>query len=60
MRSNYSIHSLTSCQIEAFSTYLRAEEREASTIEKYVRNVRTFAAYLNDASVNKEYLIKWK
>ena len=60
MQSNCAIRKLTSCQIVGFSAYLRAEERETSTIEKYTRNVIAFAAYLNDTPVTKEIVVAWK
>ena len=51
---------LTTDQITAFGDYLRTEEREQSTIEKYLRNIRAFAAWLGDASVTKSAVIAWK
>ena len=51
---------LTTAQIAAFGDYLRSEEREQSTIEKYLRNVRVFAAWLSGAPVTKSAVISWK
>lgn len=48
---------LTTDQIAAFEDYLRTEEREQSTIEKYLRNIRAFAAWLGGASVTKSAVL---
>ena len=40
--------------------YLRTEEREQSTIEKYLRNIRVFAAWLSDTPITKSAVIAWK
>lgn len=45
---------LTATKISTFVQCLRDEERETSTIEKYLRNVRVFAAWLGDRPVTKE------
>ena len=51
---------LTTGQITAFGDYLRSEEREQSTIEKYLRSIRVFAVWLGDAPVTKPAVIAWK
>ena len=51
---------LTPDQITAFEDHLRNEERERSTIEKYLRNIRSFAAWIDDALVTKSAVIAWK
>ena len=51
---------LTTDHIKAFEDYLRNEEREQSTIEKYLRNIRAFAAWLGGAPVTKSAVIAWK
>ena len=51
---------ITIDQIAAFEDYLRSEEREQSTIEKYLRNIRVFTAWLGDAPVTKSAVIAWK
>ena len=50
----------TAAQIVAFGKHLRTEEREQSTVEKYLRNVRAFAAWLGDAPVTKSAVVAWK
>lgn len=45
---------------EAFRQWLLAEEREPATIEKYLREVRSFAAWLDNDQVTKEQVTKWK
>lgn len=51
---------LTSNQIDAFVQHLRDEEREAGTIEKYLRDIRRFAAWAEHREVNKELAASWK
>lgn len=45
---------------EAFRQWLLAEEREPATIEKYLREVRAFAAWLDNDQATKEQVAKWK
>ena len=47
-------------QILAFHQFLREDEREVSTIEKYLRDVRFFAEWLGDQPVSKEAVSRWK
>lgn len=47
-------------EITAFGRYLRAEERSAGTMEKYLRDVRQFAAWLAERVVTKENVAGWK
>lgn len=47
-------------QLMAFERHLRLEERESSTIEKYLRDVRAFAAWLEERPLNKEAVVAWK
>lgn len=51
---------LTSEAIDCFKKYLREEEKSKNTIEKYLRDVRAFAAYLGGAAVTKETVIAYK
>ena len=51
---------LSTAQITAFGDYLRTEEREQSTIEKYLRNIRIFDVWLGDMPVTKSAVIAWK
>lgn len=47
-------------QLAAFRRWLLEEEREPATIEKYLREVRAFAAWLEGAPVIKEGATAWK
>ena len=47
-------------QIEAFAQYLHMEEREQSTIEKYQRDMRSFAIWTGDREVNKSLTVAWR
>ena len=48
---------LTGKQITAFAVYLKSEEKSKNTVEKYIRDVRAFAAYVGDAVITKETVI---
>lgn len=51
---------LTAEQFDAYSCWLRQSERSPSTIEKYLRDVRAFAHWLNGKPVTKELVTGWK
>ena len=51
---------ITAEQIAAFRQHLLEDERESSTIHKYLRNVEGFAAWLAGEPVSKERVIQWK
>jgi site-specific recombinase XerD len=51
---------ITEGHITGYLDYLRNEERATATIEKYARDVRAFAAWLDGAAVTKETAIKYK
>lgn len=51
---------VTAKVIAAFREHLILEERSAATVEKYVRDVRAFAAYARDDSITKEVVIAYK
>lgn len=51
---------LTREQIVAYERYLKQEERSPATVEKYLRDVRRFAVWLNGRAVTKETVAEWK
>lgn len=51
---------LTSEAIECFKKYLREEEKSENTVQKYLRDVQAFAAYLGGAEVTKKSVIAYK
>ena len=51
---------ITPMQIVSFGQFLREEERSAATVEKYLREMRIFAAYLNGGQVSKSSVSQWK
>lgn len=53
-------YTLTANHIAAFEAYLRREERAPSSIEKYLRAVGEFAAWLDGGAVTKEAVLSWK
>ena len=46
--------------IIAFEQFLRSEERVSGTIDKYLRDVRSFAARLGERPLDKEACAAWK
>ena len=52
--------SITEEWVTSFGQYLRQEERSAGTIEKYLRDVRAFAAWLGSTPLTKEAAALWK
>lgn len=53
-------HQMTISQISLYTEYLRQEERSEGTMEKYLRDLRAFAAYLDGRAVTKELVSGWK
>ena len=51
---------LTAAEIAEFKNHLTLEERSAATIEKYIRDVRAFAVYAQEAAITKETVIGYK
>ncbi len=51
---------LTAACMAAYEKSLYAEERALATIEKYMRDTRSFFAWLGGRPVTKEYAAQWK
>lgn len=51
---------LTPVHLTAYAQFLHMEERAPTTIEKYLRDIRAFAAWLNGRPVTKELVSCWK
>lgn len=51
---------ITQEKIKEFENYLKAEEKSASTIEKYVRDVIVFKEWLCKNSANKQSIVEYK
>ena len=51
---------LTEKQIAAFTVYLKSDEKSENTIEKYIRDVRAFFAYVHGMEITKETVIAYK
>ena len=51
---------LTKNQINLFKQYLTWEEKSASTVEKYIRDVRTFAIYAEGEDITKDIVMAYK
>ena len=53
-------HIITAEHITAYGRYLKQEERTPATLEKYLRDVRAFALWLDGRPVTKEAVTGWK
>ena len=53
-------HILTEIEIAGFEKYLRNEEREKATIEKYLHDLRSFYTWLDGRILTKEMVVEWK
>lgn len=51
---------LTKARIAAYGRYLHGEERTPATVEKYLRDIRAFALWLDGAPADKEAVTGWK
>ncbi len=51
---------IQSSYFTAFRQWLLEEEREPATIEKYLREVESFATWMEDQPVTKEQVARWK
>ena len=51
---------LTEKLISKFKMYLQNEEKSKNTIEKYIRDVKSFTEHVNNAAVTKEIVIAYK
>jgi len=51
---------LTQDQLDAFIQYLREEEREFGTIEKYTRDVGAFMSWASGREIDKDLAARWK
>ena len=47
-------------QMQEFEFYLRNEERSIATIEKYIRDVRFFAAFVGEGEITKQTVVDYK
>ena len=47
-------------QITQFLNYLQQEEKSAATVEKYLRDVRAFVAFIKEQEVTKELVVSYK
>ncbi len=52
-------HCLTEEMIQRFAQYLWEEEKSENTVEKYLRDIRTFLAFLRGNEVTKETVIAY-
>jgi len=51
---------LSEKEIETFAQFLRDEEREPGTTEKYLRDIRAFSVWADSREINKELAAAWK
>ena len=51
---------LTSEDIQKFHQHLLYEEKSTATVEKYLRDVRAFFAFLGESTVTKDKVLAFK
>ncbi len=51
---------LTQQQIRAYAHHLQMEEKSGATMEKYLRDIRAFACWLDGRDISKELTSEWK
>ncbi len=51
---------ITSKHIDEFGMYLQNEERAAATVEKYIRDIRAFSAWLGEEEIGKNAVLAYK
>lgn len=51
---------ITTAMTEDYRAYLGREEKAEGTIEKYMKNIRSFAEWTERREVTKELVIQWK
>ena len=51
---------LSEREIVGFRDYLLREEKSANTVEKYLRDIRAFAAFAGDREVTKKLVVEFK
>ncbi len=51
---------IAEAQIESFCQYLIREEKSAATVEKYLRDVRAFSAFIGEKTICKEEVMAYK
>ena len=51
---------LTQNQIQAYAHHLLTQEKSDATMEKYLRDVRAFACWLDGRKISKELTSEWK
>ena len=54
------MRTITNEIISEFKQYLTAEEKALATLEKYIRDVRAFSAWLGGKCVDKQEILKYK
>lgn len=54
------VHRLSEKDIQHFTQYLAESEYAQGSIEKYLRDVRAFAAWMGAAPVTRDALVRWK
>ncbi len=47
-------------KIRQFGSYLKSEERSAATVEKYIRDVRRFVAFLDGREADRQLVLDYK
>ena len=51
---------LTGYQIQGYAQHLKLEEKSEATMEKYLRDIRAFARWLDGREISKGLSAAWK
>ncbi|MBS5725432.1 MAG: tyrosine-type recombinase/integrase [Clostridiales bacterium] len=54
------IRRLTDRALRKFEGYLREEEKSKATIDKYIHDIRVFAAFVNHRNISKKIVMQYK
>lgn len=46
--------------VENFQTFLENDEKSVATVEKYIRDIRAFIAWLSDREISKRVILEYK
>ena len=51
---------ITDSLVENFTLYLRNEERSSATLDKYIRDIKSFKIWCGDRKIEKELMLEYK
>lgn len=60
VRAVYKKRTFDDTKIQEFEVFLKREERSDATIEKYLRDIRYFAAFVGERDMDKQLILDYK